>query len=78
MARPIGVGDQVRVVNASKLTARDLAAAYGKYWREPFVVERVDRSHRYVALLGGGMLVWRKDCERLRTRLQLAKEAAAS
>lgn len=54
MSRAIGIGDQVTVVNASELTAKDLTAVYGKRWKEPFTVESINRSHRYIAVAGGG------------------------
>lgn len=65
MGRPIGIGDVVRVDKWTELTAADLTAVYGERWKGPFTVESINRSYRYIAIAGGGMLVWRKDCKRV-------------
>ena len=65
--RAIRVGDVVHIVKCTALTAADLAAVYGERWKKPFVVESVNRSYRHIAIAGGGMLVWRKDCKRVPT-----------
>lgn len=73
MGRPILPGDEVVVVVVRAVD--DLARLYGDAARKPFVVERIVRQPRY-AVTGGGMMVWRSHLRRVRTKLQIARDAA--
>jgi len=73
MARSIGVGD--RVVVKSDYRAKELARLYGDAAYRPFIVEAVQRTTGRYACVGGGIMAWRSHLRRVRTRLQIIRDA---
>lgn len=72
VSRPIQAGDMVVL----KRERPEAVQMYGVKATQPFVVEVSERSRGRYAVSGGGLMLWRSDCRRVRTALQLARDAA--